>query len=216
MFGLISFLACVAACSSHAVLPLVAPAAIHSTAFVAPYPVHGYGGHGWLGHGSLGHGLPAKPFGHHVLKRSPHLVAPLAHAAHVAPIAHVAPVAVSHQSRLDVHTSPAVVAAPILPVVKPIVAPVIQAAPLLGKSFVASPVLLGAGHLGVGSLGGGYLGGGYFGAGHLGGGHLGGGHLGGGYLGSGHLVGGHLGGGHLGGGYLGAGNHGHYASLHPY
>lgn len=112
----------------------------------------GLGGYSAHGHGLLGHGLLTKSVGHHILKRSPHLVAPLAHVAHVAPLAHVAPVAVSHQSRLDVHSSPAVVTS----VVQPVVAPVLHAAPLLHKSFVAGPLHFGGGYGGFGGFGGHY------------------------------------------------------------
>ncbi|CAB3259818.1 unnamed protein product [Arctia plantaginis] len=176
-------LATVVLCSSHAVLPLVAPA--HHGAVVASVPVHGYAGHGYGGYGfgGYGHGygyggLDGYGFGHgghgigghgytgyglvghgahHVLKRSPHIVpVPV---AHVAPVAQIAPVAVSHQSRLDVHSSPAVVSAS---VVQPVVAPVLHAAPLLHKSLVAAPLHFG-GLYGAGA--------GYYGAGHLGYGH---------------------------------------------
>ncbi|XP_059053826.1 uncharacterized protein LOC131848088 [Achroia grisella] len=142
--------ACLVLCSSHPILPLVVPAAhtLHSP-IIAPYSQQSY-----IGQGLLGQTLWAKPLGHHILKRSPHLVAPLAHGAlglgpvapigHVASVAHIAPVAVSQQSRLDVRTSPAVVAAPVVPVVKPI-APVL-AAPLLQKALVAAPLHYGVGH----------------------------------------------------------------------
>lgn len=137
MFRLTVFLACLALCRTHAVLPLVVPAvhAIH-TPLAVPYPLyHGYG------HGYLGHSLIAKPLAHHIFKRSPHLVAPLAHV--VAPIA---PVAVSHHSRVDVHHSPVV--APVVPVVKPVLAPFVPAAPLLHKSVLAAPLPYALGHYG--------------------------------------------------------------------
>ncbi|XP_047993346.1 uncharacterized protein LOC125231812 [Leguminivora glycinivorella] len=119
---LLLLLACLGLCHGHAVVPVV-PAAHSYHGLVAPYPlVH----HGYAGHGLLGHGVVAGPVGHHLWKRSPHYVAPLA------PLAHVAPVAVSHQSRVDVHSSPALVA-PVLPV------------PLLHKTVVASPLHYGAG-----------------------------------------------------------------------
>ncbi|CAD0200768.1 unnamed protein product [Chrysodeixis includens] len=72
--------------------------------------------------------------------------APLAHAAVVAPYAHsvvapavyAAPAAVSHQSRVDVHSSPAIVshavAAPVLAHAAPVVAHSAYAAPLLAHS----------------------------------------------------------------------------------
>lgn len=159
MFRFVFLLSCIAVCRSHAVLPLVVPAA-HSVhvPLVAPYS-YGYG------HGLLGHGFLAKPLGHHILKRSPHVVAPFAHGhvGHVvplAPIAQIAPVAVSHQSRLDVHSAPVI--APV-PVVKQIITPVV-AAPLLHKP------LLGGYGLGYGAGQGGYAGGlGHYGYGaHLG------------------------------------------------
>ncbi|XP_049874486.1 uncharacterized protein LOC126372680 [Pectinophora gossypiella] len=151
MFRAAVLLACLALCQSHAVLPVVP--AVHTAPLVVAPLHHGYAGHDLYGHGLLGHGLVAKPLGHHLWKRSPHYVAPLAHAAHgyavapvaVAPVAHVAPVAVSHQSRVDVHSSPAVVAAPVLPVIKPVVAPVL-AAPLLHKPLVAGPYYGLGGH----------------------------------------------------------------------
>lgn len=149
MFRAVVLLACLALCHSHAVLPYapVVPAvqALHTAPLVVPYPIY----HGYAAHGLYGHGLLAKPLAHHILKRSPHYVAPLAPYTHVSPIAHVAPVAVSHQSRLDVHTSPAVVAAPVVPVVTPLVH-----TPLLHKPLVAP--LYGAGLHGLGHYGGVY------------------------------------------------------------
>lgn len=151
MFHAVVLLACLALCHSHAVVPYapVVPAvhALHTAPLVVPYLDY----HGYAAHGLYGHGLLAKPLAHHILKRSPHYVAPLAPYTHVAPIAHVAPVAVSHQSRLDVHTSPAVVAAPVLPVVKPVVTPLVHA-PLFHKSLV-SP-FYGDGLHGLGYYGG--------------------------------------------------------------
>ncbi|KPI97430.1 hypothetical protein RR46_09337 [Papilio xuthus] len=96
----------------------------------------GFAGHGIAGHGLLGHGVGN---GHHLYKRSPHVVAPY---EHVAPIAHVAPVAVSHQHRVDVRTSPAVVA--VVPVVKPVLTSFVPAAPLT-HTFAGN---FGAGHYG--------------------------------------------------------------------
>lgn len=160
---------------------------------LAGYGGHGLGGYGGLGHGGYGaheltgygfgngghglleHGL-AKPIGHHILKRSPHYVAPVGHlgaVGHLGSIGHlgglgnlggheallaigpvVAPVAVSHQSRLDVRHEPAVVAAPFLPVV---------AAPLAYGGLYGADH--GAGHYSIGQYG---LGHGHYGAGHLG------------------------------------------------
>lgn len=129
MFRAVVIFACLALCHSHAVVPYtpVVPAvhALHTAPLVVPYPVH----HGYGAQGLYGHGLLTKPLAHHILKRSPHYIAPLAPYTHVAPIAHVAPVAVSHQSRLDVHTSPVVVAAPV-------VTPLVHA-PLLHKPVVS-------------------------------------------------------------------------------
>lgn len=128
MFRFPVFLACLALCHSHAVYPVVVPAAhaIH-TPLVFPYPLL----HGYAGQGLLGHGLVAKPLGHHLYKRSPHY-APIVHAplAPLAHVAHIAPVAVSHQSRVDFHTSPAFVASSVVPVLKTLVAPIVPATPL--------------------------------------------------------------------------------------
>lgn len=136
MFRAVVIFACLALCHGHAVLPYApfVPTvhALHTAPLVVPYP------YGYAAQGLYGHGLLAKqPLAHHILKRSPHYVSPLAPYTHVAPIAHVAPVAVSHQSRLDVHTSPAVVAAPIMPVVKPVVTPFVHAPLGYGKSLVS-------------------------------------------------------------------------------
>jgi hypothetical protein len=169
-------LACLALTNSHAVLPLVVPA-VHVTAPYHGYVhghhyaldhghLHGYGhgyahsyghGHGLHGHGL--HGLDHGVVGHHVWKRSPHVVAPYHHEYHghaaVAPVALVAPSAVSHQSRVDVHSTPAVVA-PVL------------------KTVVAAPVH-GFGHFGHGCYGAGFHGhfDGHYANGHYGHSHLG-------------------------------------------
>lgn len=130
---------CVVVCQGHAVLPIVVP-----TVHLTPLS-HSYGIHGFAEHGILQHGWLHKPV-HHFVKRSPHLV-PLDHGTQlghhigaVAPAAHITPLAISHHSRLDVHTSPALVAAPILPVVKSV------SVPLLHKSFLAAPYHYGIGH----------------------------------------------------------------------
>ncbi|KAG7296103.1 hypothetical protein JYU34_021198 [Plutella xylostella] len=120
MFGALVIFACLALTQGHPVVPYVVPTAhLHpAPVAVAPYPV-------------FHHGYPVpvakylSPY-HHILKRSPHYAAALA------------PVAVSHQSRVDVHTSPAL--APVLPVVKPY-----YGSPLLHKAAVL-PVALPYGH----------------------------------------------------------------------
>lgn len=134
-FGLLLF--CFALCQGHSVISGVLPApavpSVH-TSIVAPHSFyHGYTGHALLGHGSLA------PVGHHLYKRSP--FAPIPHEApiaHVAPLAHLVPVAVSHQQRVDVRSSPAVVAAPVLPVVKPVLTSFVPAVPLAHKPFVGT------------------------------------------------------------------------------
>ncbi|CAH4028725.1 unnamed protein product [Pieris brassicae] len=88
-----------------------------SVPVAVPYVSHGYGGHGYAGHGygwghALGHGLPH--YGHHIWKRSPYYVR-----THGSLAPHIAPVAVSHQARVDVHSSPVVA----VPVIKQIVVP---------------------------------------------------------------------------------------------
>ncbi|CAG5025716.1 unnamed protein product [Parnassius apollo] len=124
-FGLL--LICFTLCQGHAVSPVLLPLPAVHTVYAKPvlasYPLHhGYAAHRLFGHGVIG------PIAHHLYKRSAH-VAPVGHIAavdHIAPIAHiasvarVAPVAVSHQERVDVRSSPAFVAAPIVPVVKPV------------------------------------------------------------------------------------------------
>ncbi|CAG4950353.1 unnamed protein product [Colias eurytheme] len=143
MFRLLCFCAFLAFCHGYAIP--VAP--LHTVAAPIPVPylnhAYGYGGHG-LGHG-FGHGF-AKPLGHHILKRSPHFVEPLAHVGHLAPVAThltgLAPLAVSHQERVDVHSAPAIISS-IVPIVKEVVAPVL-AAPILHKPF---------GHYGAGAYG---------------------------------------------------------------
>lgn len=161
MFRIVLLFAFITACCSHAVLPLahhvpavhtavVPVGGLYSQGYAGPghlgylgsgHLSHGYGAlsHGYLDHGYLSHGYGAKPLVHHLLKRSPHLVHPV---GHIAPIV-VAPAAVSHQSRVDVHTSS--------PVIAPIVAPpVLHAAPLLHKPLLAplAPLHYGIGHYG--------------------------------------------------------------------
>lgn len=130
MYRVLCFIACVAFCKGTAVLPVIV-----TSAHVVPAPILSSYGHGYAGIG-LGHGLTGKHLGHHILKRSPHLL-PVdgvghissvghigaighegygSHGANVAPLAAVAPVAVSHQARVDIHSSPVI--APVVPVVK--------------------------------------------------------------------------------------------------
>lgn len=190
MFRVVVLLACLVACSAHAVLPLA-----HTVVAPAPYPhglglgLAGYAGHGFADHGysSVGHvgyasqgpighgydslGLLGHGHGaHHILKRSPHFV-PVGHlggiehggygaypghlsgVGHLGVVGHlgatghealIAPVAVSHQSRVDVRSSPAHVVTQVLPVVAPVPAPLIHAAPIQH----AAPLHYGGGHYG--------------------------------------------------------------------
>lgn len=108
MHSVAILLVCLSLCQGHAVLPVLPSAhwGVHAAPIaLAPYPSvqHGLDGHGYV-----------EPLLHHVWKRSPHLVSP---------VAHVAPVAVSHQYRHDVHSS-------VVPVVKQVIVP---ATPLLQK-----------------------------------------------------------------------------------
>lgn len=96
----------------------------HATPVLAAHsayaPLLGHSAHGLAAHGLAAHGLAAH--GHLLQKRS------LGHISYAAPvITHsIAPAAVSHQSRVDVHTSPASVShAYAAPVVAHAVAPVV-------------------------------------------------------------------------------------------
>uniref|UniRef100_A0A2H1WJX2 SFRICE_041639 n=1 Tax=Spodoptera frugiperda TaxID=7108 RepID=A0A2H1WJX2_SPOFR len=102
--------------------------AIVSHAIAAPVLAHSVYSAPLLGHSALGYA----GHGHYLKKRS------LGHLAYAAPVvAHVAPSAVSHQSRVDVISSPAVVSHAVAPVVShayaaPVVAhaaPVVAVAP---------------------------------------------------------------------------------------
>lgn len=135
IFLLLVFLAL---CHSHAVLPLLPAAPSYHSYVPAPYPlIH----HGYAGYGLLGHGLATSHLGHHLLKRSPHYVEPLAHLGHVGPVTYVAPLSVSHQAHVDLHTSAAIVAP--VPIVKPLVAPVLPVSVL--HKVLDSPLHYGAG-----------------------------------------------------------------------
>nr|XP_026486821.1 cuticle protein 38-like isoform X1 [Vanessa tameamea] len=96
------------------------------------HSAHGLVAHGLAGHGLAGHGLAGH--GHYLKKRS------LGHIAYSAPI--LAPSAVSHQSRVDVISSPAIVshavAAPVLShaVAAPVVAHAIAPAAVSHQSRV--------------------------------------------------------------------------------
>lgn len=131
MYRVLCLIACVAICKGTAVLPVIVPAA-----HIVPAPILGPYGHGHAGIG-YGHGFIGKHLGHHILKRSPHLVpvdghvgsighaGAIGHEGHGSHVAVPVPVAVSHQARVDIHSAPVV--APVLPLVKafgPLFAPV--------------------------------------------------------------------------------------------
>lgn len=68
MYRLVFLLTCLVFCKGHAVLPVIAPV-LHAL----PAPILSPYNHGYTGLG-FGHGYLAKPLGHHILKRSPHIV----------------------------------------------------------------------------------------------------------------------------------------------
>ncbi|CAH2039677.1 unnamed protein product, partial [Iphiclides podalirius] len=133
-FGLLFF--CFALCHGYSVLPGVLPLpSVHSahSAIVAPHSYyHGHTTPALLSHGGFA------PVSHHLYKRSPHY-APIAHVAplpHVATVEHGVPVAVSHQQRVDIRSSPAVVAAPVVTVVKPVLTSFVPATPFIHKPLI--------------------------------------------------------------------------------
>ncbi|CAH2091205.1 unnamed protein product [Euphydryas editha] len=153
MFRVIFLLTCLVLCKGHAVLPVIAPV-VHAipVSVLTPYNHHRYAELGF-GHWYLG-----KAFGHHILKRSPRIVpigkydhigagvvgnigaighaGAIGHLGGIASVASITPIevqpaAISHQARVDVRTSPAVVAAPV--VIKEVFTPVV--APYFSKPY---------------------------------------------------------------------------------
>lgn len=146
MYRILCLIACVALCKGSAVVPLIVP-----PVYEIPVPIVSSFGHGHSAFG-FGHGYIGKALGHHIHKRSPHLIpvdgightsfvenvghvgqlGSIVHLATIVPAAAITPVAVSHQARVDIHSSPVV--APIIPLGKglvPILAPVHKPLPYL-------------------------------------------------------------------------------------
>ncbi|KAG6442256.1 cuticle protein 16.5 [Manduca sexta] len=119
--------------TSHAV---AAPVIAHAAPVIAAAPVLAHGAapllaHGaapLLAHSALGHGA----HGHYLKKRS------LGHFGHAYAVPAIAPAAVSHQSRVDVINSPAVVAHA---VAAPVVAHAAVAAPVVAHAALAAPAV---------------------------------------------------------------------------